>query len=248
MLVACHRHNKALEGHYFTSSNNRVNINPDEENINMGPYLASENFMDFFNNGTYTMYLNKFENGMYRLVDDTIELNPSLGHPWKLRYIEDGKVGHFEFPNAGKISTLKKLENHKQLDYPFTSELNQWRINKRTTLSNNELIEKFQNYCAFMAAYMRWAKNNDQRLSFKQVSGPLQYANNGLMMRKLSDTRFWCSYFVEGDCERMDKILRLYFDGLVIDWKHTHNRIAMLIDALDQVSKGIENHKENFTN
>jgi len=215
--------------------------------MEMGSYLATESFMDFFKDGTYTLNLNHFESGQYTLEGDTISLEPTDREAWKIRFITDRKdIGHFEFPAADKISTLNKLPSSLDKDYPFTAELNQWRQVSKNELSTNELIEKFQNYTSFMKAYMRWAKNNEQRLSFKQISGPLQYANNGLMMRKLKDTGTWCSYFVDGDCVKMDKILRHYFDGLIIDWKYTHNRIAMLIDALDQVSKGIENHKEYF--
>jgi hypothetical protein len=248
LLNACSRKAGDLEGHYYLKTS-KISSEVDYtlENQETNSDLHHEIFMDFFRNGTYSMYLNRFEEGNYALVNDTIILDPKHSPSWKIGFIKDTNLGHFQFPKAEKMVTLRKLPNGLDKDYPFNPELNQWRHRSDIQLTTNELIEKFQNYLEFMQAYMRWAKNNEQSLRFNSLSGPIQFANNGLMMRKVANSMSWEDYFYEGDCEKMDRILRHYFEDLVIDWKYTHNRILMLIDALNQISKGINKHKENFT-
>ena len=246
-IFACDRATRDLEGHFFPLQTRTANqFNPAFSNKETGSSLGQESFLDFFKNGTYGIYLNQFEQGKYSYRNDTITLMPDGGTPWEVEYIEDGELGHFHFPQAQKITSLRKVSNDLKANYPFHPDLQSWRVKSNRSLSNNELLEKFQNYAAFMQAYMRWAKQNNLSLRFNRLSGPLQYANNGLMMRKQKETKAWCEYFYEGDCVRMDILLRKYFDGLIIDWKYTNNRILMLIDALAQVSEGINVHKEHF--
>lgn len=191
------------------------------------------------------MYVDQLEKGSYLKSDDTIFLQPENGSNWKFTLTFVAGLSHFKFP-SGQLVSLQKLQNQHIDHYPFTYELNRWRESSPHPLSEGELIEKFQNYAAFMSAYMRWAQKTDQNLSLKYISGPLQYANNGLMMRKLEDTGSWCDFFYSGDCEKMDVILRNYFDGLIIDWQYTHDRILMLSDALLQIKKDMENYKPRF--
>jgi hypothetical protein len=248
LFAGCSNERSDLIGHYYLASSRRASdLDHSKRNQAVGYYLEKESFMDFFKNGTYCLYLNQFEEGRYELEHDTIIFTPIKGPIWSITFEEDENLGYFKFPAAEKPITLRKISNDLDYGYPFVPDLNQWRQQGERRQSNNELIERFQNYLTFMQAYMRWAKNNEMSLHFNDLSGPLQFANNGLMMRKLKDSNSWCTYFFPGDCERLDRILRNYFDGLIIDWKYTHNRIAMLIDAMDQVSKGINNHKENFT-
>ncbi|WP_235298826.1 hypothetical protein [Portibacter marinus] len=247
LWLSCQNANDQLVGHYYTKANHNNRFD--------GPYISSndktvrftkESFLDFYRDGSYLAYFDKLEQGHYQLVRNSIELTSTEDIKYELLFIEDGSLGHFKFPISEKVITLSKTSNRLKPDYPFIPKLNEWRNKPDAKMSNNELIEKFQNYSLFMSKYLLWAKKNDLHLGLTHISGPLQFGNNGLMMRKLKDTGDWCQYFYQGDCQEMDKILRNYFEDLVIDWKYTHDRVSMLSNALGQVSKGIEVHKTNF--
>ncbi|GLR18128.1 hypothetical protein [Portibacter lacus] len=247
-FISCHNENAKLSGHYYTANSSRSNFqNANESNSDFKGHFVQESFIDLFENGSYSMYLNHYESGTYTHSNDTLSLTRSNGQQWKLVLKTEKHLNHFIFPDSKNLVTLRKIENEYSSDYPFIPENNQWRVKSTTSLSTNELINKFQAYNDYMIHFMRWSKNKDFNLSFKNISGPLQFANNGLMMRKLKDSGQWCTYFAENDCDKMDKILRHYFDGLIIDWKYTNNRIAMLCNGLEQVNKGIENHLESFS-
>ncbi len=248
LFSACTDRNSPVEGHlskkFAMTSLGSSDIKL--ENSEVSTISGKENFIDFFKDGTYVMYLNQFEYGDYTLVNDSIYLSGSDGKEWVITYKELDDLLHLKFPNAETVTSLTKISNRFRGDYPFTKERNIWRQRLDRPLTNNEMIDKFQSYCKFMIAYMRWTKKNEMNLSVKHFSGPLKFANNGLMMRRKRETGAWCDYFYQGDCERMDDILRNHFNGLILDWKYTHDRIAMLSNGLEQVIDGMDNYRENF--
>lgn len=261
LCFGCNLENKKIEGHYFGAGsgfnpfyNGKATVHSFIANDQTAPLVSSGTFVDFFRNGTYSMQFHHYEHGEYELEDSIITLHNHDGKTWQLTYKEDakndGKKNKMKFSiyqedHPFSYFSLNRMENSTSDNYPFLPENNTWRINATEEQTTNQIIDRLQNHLQYLEHHIEWCNEEKIKINFKNVPSPIRVAGNGFQIKTLSNATSWCSIFSdEANCKQSLRLLGRYFNSGKFQWSSYKNPAKRLRHGLSQISKGLEEFRE----
>ena len=203
--------------------------------------LTAANFIDLQPDGTYSSYLNSFENGKWYYKEQNLIL---VNRKKELVELVVNKVDDKELVCTDKMKRAVYRFNGLPNDFtataqnPFSVENNQWRIKAKHKESDSELRARLKNHFSFWEKYFAWGLTGKiDYLDIRSTPSLLKMYGNGFQLEYYENLfpEWKNSFYDTADCRIAYEHLYYKMYEKNIKWPDTKNRFERFVAAFHQL-------------
>ncbi|MCB9055525.1 MAG: hypothetical protein H6549_06630 [Chitinophagales bacterium] len=206
--------------------------------------LTPENFIDLRSDGSFTSYLDTVEYGRWKEEKGSINFKLQNGNSKKIQVknlaIDEIVLDLTPDETNRYYHVFSPIPNEtlSELDNPFATESQIWRIKPHHSENEKELKDRLRNHFSFWEKYFNWALiNNMETLDIHSEQSPLKLYSNGFELipfEKLSEK--WKNCFAnDEECLQAWNILKDLISSRNISWPKTDNRFKAFLSVFQQM-------------
>lgn len=214
--------------------------------------FSSQTFLNIQDDGKYTAYFGKFEQGTWDFRDSVIRLKPGGGplvyfivkqlgeHSLQLYYPERGSLYHFDGFNQNFPSDTED---------PFSYSNNRWREKAMHPETDEEIAKRLKNHFRFYEKYFAWGKNTNRKVMDITITpSVLDIYSNGFKLEYFNDqSPQWQHIFYSTfECWRAYEIVYYLMYKKEIEWPKTENNFERLASAFKQLQEWMDTDPKTY--